>query len=221
MEVYVMEEENQQQKQAQEEKKEGGKGAVAFAAMFGPPVVFFTLVILFGGPKAPSSGATGVKKPMPTPPGVRNWDKVCATLDELLSRTKQFAIKAQTKGKEWGWEKMGEEYQKACERLQKVVDETKQSGNFDYHSLWDVAKELRKLAQAPYNEYQAQKAEGRDPNRGLIHVGILYDRGCMQIYAAMVKCLQLLGQKREGSKKWDFEQDYQEACDFYQTLNRE
>ncbi|RKY13255.1 MAG: hypothetical protein DRP63_09790 [Planctomycetota bacterium] len=213
--------ESQQQGQSQEEKKEGGKGAVALAAMFGPPVVFFALVILFGGPKVPSSGTTGVRKPVSQPSKVENWDKVCAALDELLSRTKQFAIKAQTKGKEWGWEKMGQEYQKVCERLQEVLKETKQSGNFDYHSLWDVAKELRKLAQAPYNEYQAQKAEGRDPNRGLIQVGILYDRGCMQIYAAMVKCLQLLGQKREGSKKWDFEQDYQEACDFYQTLNRE
>jgi len=176
---------------------------------------------LFGGPKAASSGTPSVRKPVPRPPEVENWDKVCATLNELLSRTQQFAIKAQAKGKEWGWEKMEQEYEKVCERLQKVVDETKQSGNFDYHSLWDVAKELRKLAQAPYNEYQTQKAQGRDPNRGLIQVSILYDRGCMQIYAAIVKCLQLLGQKREGSKKWDFEQDYQEACDFYQTLNRE
>ena len=216
-----MEEGSQQQVQTQEEKKEGGKGVVAFAAMFGPPVVFFALVILFGGPKAASSGSPDVSKPAPRQPEVENWDKVCATLDELLSRTKQFAIKAQAKGREWGWEKMGQEYEKVCQRLQKVVDETKQSGNFDYHSLWDVAKELRKLAQAPYNEYQAQKAQGRDPNRGLIQVSILYDRGCMQIYAAIVKCLRLLGQKREGSKKWDFEQDYQEACDFYQTLNRE
>jgi len=204
----------------QEEKKEGGKGTVAFAAMFGPPALFFALVILFGGPRKPTARASGPKG-LPKTPAVENWDKVCEMLDTLVSRTRQFAIKAQANGEQWGWPKMGKEYEEAAERLEKVVEEIKSTGNFDYHALWDVAKELRKLAHAPYKQYQTQKAAGEDPNRGLLRVSILYVRGCMQIYTYMVKCLEALGVKREGSKGWDFERDFEEACKLFQTLNRE
>lgn len=203
-----------------EEKKERGKGAVVFAVMFGPPVIFFSLVILFGGPRSKSHKEPSVTGPL-TPPPVKNWDKLCSVMDELVSRTHRLAIQAQENGNQWGWEKMGEEFEKAAKRLEKAVNQIKSSAQFDYHALWDVAKELRKYAHAPYKEYQTQKAMGKDPNRGLLKAALLYTRAAMQIYSYMVKSLETLGQIREGSKQWDFEQDYKETCDFYQTLNRE